>query len=124
MNNLIIKFLIQLKNTAAINKEFFLIPFNKMILQILECLYKEGFIQSFVVLNNYIKIFLRYYFNKNVFKNLKLISIPSRLIFIQYNNLVKILNRYRFILISTSKGIKTFEECKRLHLGGKILFLC
>ena len=124
MNNLIIKFLIQLKNTAAINKEFFLIPFNKMILQILECLYKEGFIQSFVVINNYIKIFLRYYFNKNVFKNLKLISIPSRLIFIQYNNLVKILNRYRFILISTSKGIKTFEECKRLHLGGKILFLC
>ena len=124
MNNLIIKFLIQLKNTAAINKEFFFIPFNKMILQILECLYKEGFIQSFVVINNYIKIFLRYYFNKNVFKNLKLISIPSRLIFIQYNNLVKILNRYRFILISTSKGIKTFEECKRLHLGGKILFLC
>jgi len=124
MNNLIIKFLIQLKNTAAINKEFFIISFNKMILQLLDCLYKEGFIQSFIVINDYIKIFLRYYFNKNVFKNLKLISIPSHLIFIQYNNLVKISNRYRFILISTSKGIKTFEECKKLHLGGKILFLC
>lgn len=126
MNKSISNFLIKLKNSSLINKESINIYFEKTTLKIIEVLYKEGFIQSFIV--NYetksILIYLRYSYNKSVFKNVKIISLPSKLLYIKFKELTKISSKNNFILISTTKGLKTFLECKKNHLGGKILFLC
>ena len=126
MNKSISNFLIKLKNSSLINKESINIYFEKTTLKIIEVLYKEGFIQSFIV--NYetksILIYVRYSYNKSVFKNVKIISLPSKLLYIKFKELTKISSKNNFILISTTKGLKTFLECKKNHLGGKILFLC
>lgn len=126
MNNTISNFLIKLKNSSLVNKEVINISLENMTLKIVSILYKEGFIQSFKVNleTKIIQIYLRYSFNKSVFKNVKIISLPSRLLYVKYKELTNISSKNNFILVSTTKGLKTFLECKKNHLGGKILFLC
>lgn len=126
MNKSISNFVIQLKNSSLINKEILNVRLENTILKIITLLYKEGFIQSFEVNweTKNILIYLRYSFNKSVLKNIKLISLPSKQLSIKYKELTKISSNNNFILVSTSKGLKTFLECKKIHLGGKIFFLC
>jgi len=126
MNKSISNFVIQLKNSSLINKELLNVRLENTILKIITLLYKEGFIQSFEVnlKTKNILIYLRYSFNKSVLKNIKLISLPSKQLSIKYKELTKISSNNNFILVSTSKGLKTFLECKKNHLGGKIFFLC
>jgi small subunit ribosomal protein S8 len=126
MNKSIANFLIKLKNSSLTNKEVLNIRLETTLLNIVKILYKEGFIQCFVI--NYetkkISIYLRYSFNKNIFKNIKIISLPSKLLYIKFKELIKISSKNNFILISTTQGFKTFLECKKNNVGGKILFLC
>jgi|DEB19_MinimDraft_2_1074335.scaffolds.fasta_scaffold03687_2 small subunit ribosomal protein S8 len=126
MNNTIANFLVKLKNSSLVNKETLNIRLENVILKIVKILYKEGFIQSFTV--NFetknILIYLRYSFNKSVFNNVKIISLPSKLLYVKYKELTTISSKNNFILVSTTEGFKTFLECKKSHLGGKILFLC
>ena len=126
MNNTITNFLIKLKNSSLVNKEVINIRLENITLKIVSILYKEGFIQSFKVNleTKNILIYLRYSFNKSVFKNVKIISLPSKLLYVKYKELTSISSKNNFILVSTTKGLKTFLECKKNHLGGKILFLC
>jgi ribosomal protein S8 len=126
MNNTISNFLIKLKNSSLVNKEVIIIRLENTTLKIVSILYKEGFLQSFKVNleTKMIVIYLRYSFNRSVFKNVKIISLPSKLLYIKYKELTSISSKNNFILVSTTKGLKTFLECKKNHLGGKILFLC
>ena len=86
MNIQTIQFLNQIKNASRFNKEFIKIPFNKNILPIVKILYKEGFLQSFKLTNNFsvkeynryeIIIFLRYFSDKPILNKLRIISTPS-----------------------------------------------
>jgi small subunit ribosomal protein S8 len=126
MNKSIANFLIKLKNSSLVNKEIINIRLENVILKIIKLLYKEGFIQSFKV--NFetknILIYLRYSFNKSILKNIKIVSLPSKQLYIKYKELTRISSKNNFILVSTSVGLKTSLECKKNHLGGKILFLC
>ena len=126
MNKSIANFLIKLKNASLVNKEVLTVQLESMSLKIVSILYKEGFVQSFLVNEDkkQILIYLRYSFNKNVLKNIKIVSSPSKLLYIKYKELTRISNKNTFILVSTTLGLKTFLECKKNHLGGKILFLC
>ena len=44
-----LKFLVNLKNYSILKKEIYTLRYSKQILQIVKCLYKEGFIQSFYI---------------------------------------------------------------------------
>lgn len=126
MNKSIANFLIKLKNSSLVNKEIINIRLENVILKIIKLLYKEGFIQSFKVNleTKNILIYLRYSFNKSVLKNIKIVSLPSKQLYIKYKELTRMSSKNNFILVSTSAGLKTSLECKKNHLGGKILFLC
>ena len=47
------------------------VNFNKKWPELLKILYNEGFIQNYIVANNKIYIYLRYYQNKNSIRYLK-----------------------------------------------------
>lgn len=98
------------------------LPYSKLWLKPLTILYKEGFIQNYIVKNNSIYIYLRYYQGKNSIRLLKNFSKPSHFFYIKKKHLW-LFNRYNGLLIlSTIQGLKTHEECLKKNLGGKVLF--
>lgn len=98
------------------------LTYVKLWLKPLSILYKEGYIQNYVVKNNKIYIYLRYYHGKNCIRLIKNFSKPSHFFYIKKKHLW-LFNRYNGLLIlSTTEGLKTHEECLQQNLGGKVLF--
>ena len=130
MNKTLIKFLLLLKNSSFLNKETLTIPYNKLHLEILNILYKEGFILFFKVLKNKltlntsINIGLRYSFGKGLLDKLKFISKISRPVYINYKNISKISDKKFTLFLSTNKGLLTSISCKFLKIGGVAVFIC
>jgi len=130
MNINLINFLLKLKNASLSKQESVSTPYNKLYLDVVRLFYKEGFIQSFFVkkivsrLNNKFVIFivLKYINNKSIFQNLRVISIPSRINYLNIKDLSKISNKKLVLFLSTSKGLLTGLGSKKYNIGGKLLF--
>ncbi len=125
MNLTTIRFLIALKNHSILKKESLTYRSSKTVLRVLISLYTEGYIQSFKIINkNFVYIVLRYYFNKPILKNLKILSTLSHSHLISLKTLYSIADSKNTIFISTIKGILTLSQCKKEKLGGEALFSC
>lgn len=130
MKNTLVKFLIKLKNASLSRRESVSVDFNLLCLEITELLYKEGFVQSFSieekvinnVLKSSIKINLRYFYNKPLLNELKIISTPVQLAYLGVRNLAKLPSTKHRLFLSTSKGFLTGLQCKEKNLGGLLLF--
>lgn len=96
---------------------------SKQIIKILNILLKEGIIKSYTFSKenkNIINIFLKYKNNKPMICQIKRISKPSKRVYIKNKDLFKI-NKKGFYLLSTSFGIITDLEAKKLNLGGELI---
>ena len=97
-----------------------------MIVPIVQILLDEGYISSFEEVDNGknkdIVITLKYV-NKNqkVITGLKRISKPGRRIYASCEDLPKVLNGLGIVIVSTSKGVMTDREARKLGIGGEVL---
>jgi small subunit ribosomal protein S8 len=93
---------------------------------IVQILLDEGYISSFEEVDNGknkdIVITLKYV-NKNqkVITGLKRISKPGRRIYASCEELPKVLNGLGIVIVSTSKGVMTDREARKLGIGGEVL---
>lgn len=124
MKNNIIKFLLKLKNASLVRKEKIVVNNQKAILPLLNILYREGYIQSFFLQDKEIVILLRYNYNKNIFKNLKIFSKISQLVYLSYSDICRVYNNNIILVFSTNKGYLTNMQCKKYKIGGQLLFSC
>jgi len=119
--------------TGIIVKHFVVnVPRTKLNLEVLNLLYVEGFIDGFGLSKtdpkNSVAVFLRYREGIGVLKKLKLISTPSKRIYISYDDIVKKLVHAGFFVISTSTDgvICSDAYIKRTDRfpksGGELLF--
>jgi len=125
MKTFIVKFLVNLKNNSVLKKEKLICYYSSYMLKILGSLYKEGLVQSYRFnRTSRIVVFLRYYFNKPIFKKLKFLSLPSDFMFVSLKTLSKLIDRKFTLFLSTTSGISTLKESKKSQVGGEALFYC
>lgn len=96
---------------------------SKQILSILNILLKEGLIKSYKISKknkNIIYIYFKYKNNKPIITQIIRISKPSRRIYIKNKELFYLKKRGIY-LISTSFGIFTNQQIKKLNLGGELI---
>ena len=87
----------------------------------LKILWDEGFIIGYKIesTTNQLKIFLKYNNGKPVINSLKFLSKPGHRIYYSIKQIWKIDSGKYFIIFSTTKGLKTILECKKLKIGGE-----
>jgi ribosomal protein S8 len=131
MNSHIVFLLLKLKNAALYKKEVVIIDFKQDYIPILQLLYKEGYIQTFLVTKENTKnkftitIYLRYIYNIFALSNLKLLSKQSCVRTITYKQLsCNIYDIRKTFFIITNKGLQTQTTCKLNQLGGRLFFMC
>lgn len=92
--------------------------------KILTLLLKNHFIKNFIVSKSDFVIFLRYNPQLSVIKSIKVISSPSKRIFVSIYDLQSLinLNPCSFFILSTDKGLMLGKDCSNLNLGGELLF--
>ncbi len=118
--------LTRIRNANSNKQDSVLVPQSKTKLAIAEILKNEGFITDYksVVENkvNMIEITLKYGPNgEKVIQGLKRISKPGLRIYANSEELPKVLNGLGIAIISTSKGIITDKNARKLNVGGEVI---
>nr|YP_010394022.1 ribosomal protein S8 [Hyaloperonospora arabidopsidis]DAZ88030.1 TPA_asm: ribosomal protein S8 [Hyaloperonospora arabidopsidis] len=93
---------------------------SKQSINILNIFIKEGFIKSYKINSkNQLDIYLKYRQNKAVISEIKRLSKPGKRLYITNKNLYQ--KKSGFYIISTSIGILTNLQAKKLNVGGELI---
>ena len=113
-------FLIRVKNAALARGHQIIVPGTKSIERVAKCMEKMGYLGEVVKKDKEISAKLAYRAKEPVLINLKLVSKPGLRVYMSVDELSKIKRPSQFI-ISTSKGIVTTKEAKKLSVGGEVI---
>ncbi len=118
--------LTRIRNANANKHDSVLVPQSKTKVAIAEILKEEGYIASFKAVEvegiKMIEIALKYGPNgEKVIQGLKRISKPGLRIYANAEQLPKVLNGLGIAIVSTSKGIITDKNARKLNVGGEVL---
>jgi small subunit ribosomal protein S8 len=102
------------------------VPSSKLKINIAKILKSEGFIKNYKVIadkkQGLIRIFLKYDENgEPVIGGLKRVSRSSGRVYAKKDKVPMVLNGFGVNVLSTSKGVMTDKQAKKLGIGGEIL---
>lgn len=111
-------------NTARLEKVD--IPASRMKLEIAKILKEEGYIKGYKVLKDkkqgVLRISLKYSQNsERVITGLKRISKPGRRVYVDKDNLPRVMGGIGVGIVSTSGGVKSDRSCRREGIGGEVI---
>jgi small subunit ribosomal protein S8 len=119
-------FLVRIKNAGIAKHKTVDIPFSKLKYSIARILKEQGFISDFEKIDDgvqgILRITLRYYQGQLVIKKFQRVSKPGRRVYAPVDKLPRVYNGLGLAIISTSKGVLTDKEAKKLNIGGEVLF--
>lgn len=118
--------LTRIRNALVAKHEAVEVPASKMKLAIAEILLNEGYIRAYSVsdegVERMINITLKYGPNRQrVITGLKRISKPGLRVYARNDKLPRVLNGLGIAIISTSRGVMTDREARKLGVGGEVL---
>lgn len=125
MTDPIADMLTRIKNANAMRHETVVVPSSKTKSAILAVLKSEGFITDYAVssdVKSVTTITLKYTENnQRVIRGLKRISKPSLHVYTKAEDMPRVLNGLGVAIISTSQGIMTDKQARKLNIGGEVL---
>jgi small subunit ribosomal protein S8 len=118
--------LTRIRNASSSKHDSVTVPSSKIKLAIAKILNDEGYIAGYELVEDdkqgTIKINLKYGANKtSVITGLKRVSKPGLRVYANKEELPKVLKGLGIAIISTSKGIMTDKEARKLNVGGEVL---
>lgn len=126
MTDPIADFLTRIRNANMVMHEKVEIPASKTKLALAEILKNEGFIKDYEQIEDgkqgIIRVYLKYGPNREkVISGLKRISKPGLKVYCKKDEIPRVLGGLGIAVISTSKGIMTDKEARKLGLGGEVI---
>jgi small subunit ribosomal protein S8 len=118
--------LTRIRNASKVGNETVDIPASRMKSAIAQILKDEGFIAKIESLTKrnkkIIRLTLKYGLKKKgIISQIKRISTPGKRIYVRKDKLPRIRSGFGTAIISTSKGIVTDSEARKLGLGGEVI---
>ena len=114
--------LTRMRNALLAKHKNVSVPNSKIKLAIADLLQKEGYIASYKVEGENGKTSIVIDFKEEkVIQGLKRISKPGLRIYAGAEDLPKVINGLGIAIISTSKGLMTDREARKLNIGGEVL---
>ncbi len=118
--------LTRIRNANTAKKSSVDVPASNMKKAIAQILFEQGYIKSFEEIKDekqgIIRITLKYDENgKRVISGLRRISKPGLRVYVNKDELPKVLNGLGISIISTSKGLKTDKDARAEGLGGEVI---
>ena len=115
----------RIRNAQRAHHDAVQMPSSKMKVAIAKLLQEEGYLATVNVeegVKPTLKIALKYHNEKPVISLLERVSKSGLRIYRSMNDLPKVMGGFGVAVISTSKGLMTDRQAKKLGLGGEVLF--
>lgn len=118
--------LTRIRNAMAVDKRFVDIPVSNIKKRIAFVLKQENYIEDFVFIkdgiNTKIRIFLKYDIKGDaVITAIERVSKPGRRVYVNQNQLPRVLDGLGISILSTSKGVISNKVAKRFGVGGEVI---
>ena len=126
MTDPIADMLTRIRNANTVGHEEVEIPASKMKISIANILLSEGYIKGFEVVEDnkqgIIKVEMKYGAGKErVINGIKKISKPGLKVYAKAADVPKVLGGLGVAIISTSKGVISDKEARKLGVGGEVI---
>ncbi len=117
--------LIRIKNAQSSNHKTTLVPYSKLKESLVKILIKNGYLIEYKVEGKKPKLALnltlKYVRRQPAIIKVKRISKPGVRRYVNQANIHKLTIGRSLVIISTSRGMMTAKEAKKLNLGGEII---
>ena len=118
--------LTRIRNASSAKHETVDIPASNMKKAIMQILMDEGYIKSFIVIEDgkqgIIRATLKYKSDRSpVITGLKRVSKPGLRIYSNVEDMPKVLKGLGVAIVSTSKGVMTDRQARVENVGGEVL---
>lgn len=129
MTDPIADMLTRIRNASMVNKQEVVVEFSKLKFEVAKALKGEGFIEevanekkSDLFTQGHLVIRLKYTpEGKSVINHINRISKPGQRLYAGKGKLPRVMNGLGTAILTTSKGILTDREARKLGTGGEIL---
>jgi len=125
MTDPIADMIIRIKNAFMANRSSVSIPHSKLKEALAKILEKEGYVESFevkpTVPQKTIEIKLKYIGKIPAITEVKRVSKPGRRVYAPVKKIPKALGGYGVTIVSTSKGVVTGNQARKMGVGGELL---
>ncbi len=123
--DLIADSLVSIKNACMTRKEVIEIKSSKLLEKICEILKREGYIENYRKIEDnkqgILRIYLKYEKNRPAITQIKRISKPGRKKYVSKDKIPTVLQGYGMAILTTSKGVVTDREARKLGVGGEVI---
>ncbi len=119
-------YLTRLRNAQMARKVYVDVPASKLKRAITQILVDKGYVQRYLDIDDgkqgLLRIYLKYDRNGNpAIRELKRVSKPGRRQYVGADKLPRVRNGLGIAIISTSQGVMTDKEARKLRIGGEVL---
>ncbi len=127
MSDPIADMLTRIRNANAAKHDTVDVPASKMKLAIANILLDEGYIAKYTIIEDGVKknihITLKYGADKNekIITGIKRISKPGLRIYVNKEEIPRVLGGLGVAILSTNKGVITDREARKLQVGGEVI---
>lgn len=125
MQDPIADMLTRMRNALMVGKPSVTLPSSKFKIAIAKVLKQEGFIKDYTVEANnnkpVLNVLLKYFKGQSVIESLKRISRPGLKRYFKQAEVPKVRSGLGVALISTSQGLMTDRDARKLGLGGEVI---
>jgi len=115
----------RIRNAVAVGKNEIRVPSSKLKKAVAEELKKAGYLESVAIEEAKPRDVLCVTINKDgensAINEIAKVSKPGRRVYVSVDEIPRVKSGRGIVLISTSKGILSGQEAKKLRLGGEVL---
>ncbi|MDG5813731.1 30S ribosomal protein S8 [Chitinispirillales bacterium ANBcel5] len=116
----------RIRNAIQARKRTVDVPASKLKKEITRILHENHFISKYAFVDDdkqgVIKILLKYDDQmRNSIQGIKRVSTPGRKTYAGSNQVPKVKNGMGIAIVSTSKGVMTDSECRKMNVGGEVV---
>lgn len=115
----------RIRNAIQVSKNEVSVPTSKLKVAVIEGLKKGGYIEDYNIEKAHPRDILHILINKDGVSSrineISKVSKPGRRIYTSADEIPTVKSGRGIVLISTSKGVMSSQEAKKLRLGGEIL---
>jgi len=118
--------LARIRNGGMAEHEKVDIPASRLRVRLAEILKEEGFIKNFRLIEDrkqgVLRVYLKYGSGQErVITGLRRVSKPGRRLYVTADKIPSVLGGMSVAILSTSRGVMTDRESRKLQVGGEVL---
>lgn len=114
-----------IRNAQNARKETVEFPASKLLERIVSIFKNDGYIEDYRLLKDekqgVLKVYLKYEGVKPAIVGIKRVSRPGLRVYADNNQIPRVLNGLGTAVLSTSKGVISDREARKMKIGGEII---